>query len=47
MDFYDEVKKVATELYEENGRVEGHDLDKWFEAEKIVMAQQRQQCSLQ
>jgi hypothetical protein len=33
---YDEIAAVARELYEKSGRVEGHDLDNWLEAEKIV-----------
>lgn len=35
---YDEIAKVAYELYEKSGRIEGRDLDNWLEAEKIVMA---------
>jgi hypothetical protein len=31
-----EIAKVARELYEKSGRVEGRDLDNWLEAEKIV-----------
>lgn len=32
----EEIAKVAYELYEKSGRVKGHDLDNWLEAEKIV-----------
>lgn len=35
---YEETVKVASELYEMSGRVEGRDLDNWLEAEKIVRA---------
>jgi hypothetical protein len=34
----EEIAKVARELYEKSGRIEGRDLDNWLEAEKIVMA---------
>jgi len=35
---YDEIVKLASELYEKSGRVEGRDLDNWLEAERIVKA---------
>jgi len=35
---YEETVKVASELYERSGRVEGRDLDNWIEAERIVRA---------
>ena len=35
---YDEIVKLASELYEKSGRVEGRDLDNWLEAERIVRA---------
>ncbi|GAB4409247.1 MAG: hypothetical protein OHK0032_04810 [Thermodesulfovibrionales bacterium] len=38
MNLHDEIAKVAYELYEKRGRVGGHDLDDWFEAERLVMA---------
>jgi hypothetical protein len=31
-----ETVKVASELYEKGGRVEGRDLDNWLEAERIM-----------
>jgi hypothetical protein len=31
-----EITKMAFELYEKSGRVEGRDLDNWLEAEKLV-----------
>jgi hypothetical protein len=37
-DFHDEIVKLASELYETSGRVEGRDLDNWLEAERIVKA---------
>ncbi len=36
-DFYIEVAKVAYELYEKRGRIHGHDLEDWLQAEMIVM----------
>ncbi len=36
---YEETVKVASELFEKNGRVEGRDLENWLEAEKIVQAE--------
>jgi hypothetical protein len=41
MDLYKEIAKVAYELYEKSGKVEGRGDDNWFEAEKIVMARHR------
>lgn len=35
-DFYDEVAKVAYDLYEKRGRVHGQDTEDWFKAEMIV-----------
>jgi len=32
----EEIFTVARDLYERTGRVEGHDLDNWLEAERIV-----------
>ncbi|MFH0933211.1 MAG: DUF2934 domain-containing protein [Nitrospirota bacterium] len=32
----EETVKVAAELYERSGQVEGRDLDNWLEAERIV-----------
>ena len=37
MKWYDEIAKLARELYEKSGRIEGRDLDNWLEAERIVM----------
>jgi Protein of unknown function (DUF2934) len=34
---HDEIAKVAYELYEKEGGVQGNDLKNWFEAENIVM----------
>ena len=31
-----EVRRIAFELYEKSGRTQGHDLDNWLKAEKIV-----------
>lgn len=38
MDLYEEIAKVAYEIYEKGGYIEGHDLDNWLEAERIVKA---------
>jgi hypothetical protein len=46
MNLHNEISKVAFELYEKSGRVEGHDLDNWLEAEKIVMARYKEQEKL-
>jgi hypothetical protein len=38
MDLYEEIAKVAYELYEKSGYIDGRDLDNWLEAEGVVMA---------
>ena len=38
MDMQDEIAKAAYELYEQNGCVQGSDLENWLNAEKIVAA---------
>ncbi len=35
-DFYDEVSKVAYDLFEKRGKVHGHDMADWLKAEMIV-----------
>lgn len=40
MDLHDEIAKLAYELYEKSGRVEGRDLDNWLEAERIIKSLQ-------
>jgi Protein of unknown function (DUF2934) len=35
---YDEIAKVAYDLFERKGKKHGHHLNDWFEAEKIVKA---------
>jgi hypothetical protein len=37
----DEIAKVAFELFERRGRIAGHELDDWLEAERIVKARRR------
>ncbi|MDI6890430.1 MAG: DUF2934 domain-containing protein [Thermodesulfovibrionales bacterium] len=37
MNLQDEITKVAYEIYEKSGWIEGRDLDNWLEAERIVM----------
>ena len=34
--FYDEVAKVAYDLFEKRGKVHGHDMADWLKAEMIV-----------
>jgi len=36
--FYDEIARVAHDLYEKSGRVQGRDMQNWLEAERIVLA---------
>lgn len=40
MNLYDEIAKVAYELFEKRGCVPGCELDDWFEAERIVRTMQ-------
>jgi hypothetical protein len=40
---YDEIAKIAYELYEKGGRSGGRELDNWLEAERIAMARHREQ----
>jgi len=37
MDLNSEIEKLAYELYEKSGRIEGRDLDNWLEAKRIVI----------
>jgi len=46
MKLYDEIAKIAHELYEKSGKAEGRDLDNWLEAERIVMARYKEQKNL-
>jgi len=36
MNLHDEIERLAYEIYENNGRVGGRDLDNWLEAEHII-----------
>ena len=47
MKWYDEIAKLARELYEKSGRIEGRDLDNWLEAERIVMERYEAQEKLE
>lgn len=40
-DIGNEIAKLAFEIYEKSGRIEGRCLDNWLEAERIVMAKYR------
>ena len=42
---YDEIAKVAYELYEKEGTINGKDLKNWFEAENIVMEKHERHTS--
>ena len=33
---FEEIAKVAYELFEQRGRMHGHDLEDWLEAERLV-----------
>jgi hypothetical protein len=44
---HQEIVKVAHDLFKRSGRVGGHDLDNWLEAERIVMTLHRQQEKLE
>ncbi len=43
MNLYDEIARVAYELWERCGRVSGRELDNWLEAERIVLARHASQ----
>ena len=43
MKWHDEIARIARELYEKSGKMQGRDLDNWLEAERIVMARYREQ----
>ncbi len=47
MKWYDEIARIARELYEKSGGIEGRDLDNWLEAERIVMEQYKEQERLE
>jgi hypothetical protein len=47
MKWYDEIAKLARELYEKSGRIEGRDIDNWLEAERIVMERYKEQEMLE
>ncbi|MBE0426791.1 MAG: DUF2934 domain-containing protein [Nitrospirae bacterium] len=47
MKWYDEIAKIARELYEKSGKREGCDLDNWLEAERIVMERHREEEKLE
>jgi len=43
MKWHDEIARIARELYEKSGKIEGRDLDNWLEAERIVMERYKEQ----
>ena len=42
---HEEIEKVAHELYEKEGGVQGNDLRYWLEAENIVTEKQKRHAS--
>ncbi len=42
---HDEISQVAYELFEKRGRVHGHELQDWFDAERIVSARSAKEKS--
>ena len=49
MIMHDSVKEVALRLYTKTGNAEGHDIDNWLEAERIVwnIIEEETQCVLE
>ena len=43
MKLYDEIARIAYDLYEKSGGMDGRELDNWLEAERIVMARNIEQ----
>jgi hypothetical protein len=44
---YDEIARIAYDLYEKSGRVDGRELDNWLEAERIVISLHAEQKKLE
>jgi len=44
MDAQEEIKKMAYELYEQRGRIDGDDPADWLEAERSVMKKSQEQA---
>ena len=44
---YDEIARIAYDLYEKSGRVDGCELDNWLEAERIVISLHAEQNKLE
>ncbi len=40
MDLHEKIAKLAYELYEKSGRIEGRDRENWLEAERIIKSLQ-------
>jgi hypothetical protein len=43
MSLHDEVAKVAYDLYEKSGRVDGRDTENWHEAERKIRSRHAEQ----
>lgn len=46
MKLYDEIARIAYDLYEKSGRLDGRELDNWLKAERIVMSLHAEQKKL-
>ncbi|MEW6587314.1 MAG: DUF2934 domain-containing protein [Nitrospirota bacterium] len=42
---HEEIAKAAYALFESSGRLHGHDLENWLEAEKIVLGKHEKHSS--
>ncbi len=47
MKLYDEIARIAYDLYEKTGRMDGRELDNWLEAERVVMSLHAEQEKLE
>ena len=47
MKLYDKIARIAYDLYEKTGIVDGRELDNWLEAERIVMSLHTEQKKLE
>jgi hypothetical protein len=45
MVMHEEIARKAYELWEQSGRIPGHDLDNWIEAERIMKARSEEEKS--
>lgn len=45
MDAQEEIEKIAYEFYEQRGKIDGHDLADWLEAERFVGERSQKQVN--